>query len=234
MSRSATSAPALLHGGPMLAEWLGSVGVEDFQRDYLHRSAWALPHSAHGAIALLDWEVLDEILRAALAVDTIVCARGNRLRYPPPTNLDELRAYMRMGVGLCMRHTEQCHPKLAVLAADFARLLLAEVQVQIFVTPGGTHGFGWHYDEEDVFIAQTVGVKDYYMRENTVEREAPFPPRDFSAYHHESSPLQTATLVPGDFLYIPSRWWHMALCREDALSLSVGVRMDRSLLRLRA
>jgi ribosomal protein L16 Arg81 hydroxylase len=33
----------------------------------------------------------------------------------------------------------------------------------------------------------------------------------------------TATLVAGDFLYIPSRWWHMALCKEDALSISVGL-----------
>ena len=37
-------------------------------------------------------------------------------------------------------------------------------QVQVFATPAGTHGFGWHYDLEDVFIAQTAGMKDYYFR----------------------------------------------------------------------
>ena len=84
-------------------------------------------------------------------------------------------------------------------------------------------GFGWHYDAEDVFIAQTAGEKDYYFRENTVEADTPFPPKDFQAYHAETSALQTAHLVAGDFLYIPARWWHMALCREDALSISVGV-----------
>lgn len=74
-----------------------------------------------------------------------------------------------------------------------------------------------------MFIAQTIGVKDYFFRANTIEPEAPFPPRDFGRVRGETSPLMTATLVAGDFLYIPSRWWHMAQCREDSLSISVGV-----------
>ena len=212
----------------MLAQWLAPLSVADFSCSYLHRSAWALPHSARDAIGLLDWQTLDEVLGSKTPADTIVCARGERLPLPPPPDLTTLRAYMRMGIGLCMRHTQRSHPRLAAVAQAFARDLPGAVQVQIFVTPAGTHGFGWHYDVEDVFIAQTAGIKDYYFRDNTVERDAPFPPRDFSGYHAETSPLQTATLVPGDFLYIPSRWWHMAVCREDALSISVGVMPGRS------
>jgi hypothetical protein len=208
----------------MLEQWLAPVSVDDFCRAHLHRSAWALPHSARGALRVLDWDVLGEVLAAKdPPPDAIVCARGQRLPYPAPRDLTELRAYMRIGVGLCLRHTQRCHPRLAAVAAEFERAIPGAVQVQIFVTPAGTHGFGWHYDVEDVFIAQTAGTKDYYFRENTVENDAPFPPPDFSGYHAESSPLQMATLVPGDFLYIPSRWWHMAICREDALSISVGV-----------
>lgn len=207
----------------MLAEWLAPLDVETFRRSKLHRSAWALPHSARGALAVLDWNVLDEVLGANPPPDVIVCARGDMLPLPAPRDLVELRAYMRMGIGLCMRHTQRCHPRLATLAAEFEATLPGTVQVQIFVTPGETHGFGWHYDAEDVFIAQVAGVKDYYVRENTVEASTPFPPRDFMGYHAETSPLQTATLVPGDFLYIPARWWHMAVCREDSLSISVGV-----------
>jgi hypothetical protein len=207
----------------MLAHWLAPLSVADFSCSYLHRSAWALPHSARDAVGLLDWDVLDEVLGSDTPADIIVCARGERLPLPPPPDLTTLRAYMRMGIGLCMRHTQRSHPRLAAFAKAFEHDLPGAVQVQIFVTPGGTHGFGWHYDLEDVFIAQTAGIKDYYFRDNTVERDTPFPPRDFSGYHAETSPLQTATLVPGDFLYIPSRWWHMAVCREDALSISVGV-----------
>ena len=208
----------------MLAEWVAPLSVDEFSRAYLHRSAWALPHSARGAQSLLDWDLLDEVLASETPADIIVCAKGAALELPPPRDLDTLRGYMRMGIGLCMRHTQRSHPRIAALADAFATDLPGEVQIQIFVTPGRTHGFGWHYDLEHVFIAQTAGVKDYYFRENTVEVDRPFPPPDFAGFHGETSQLQMATLVPGDFLYIPSRWWHMAMCREDSLSISVGAR----------
>ena len=98
--------------------------------------------------------------------DVLVVAKGARLAFPPPTALDELRAYFRMGIGLALRHTERCLPELRAVADAFVDL--GAPHVQMFVTPGGTHGFGWHYDDEDVFIAQTTGVKDYYFRANTV------------------------------------------------------------------
>ena len=137
--------------------------------------------------------------------------------------MPDLRRLMAARLGLVIRRSERHDPELAQLARAFARDLPGEVHVQLYVTPAGTQTFGWHYDFEDVFIAQTLGTKDYYFRKNTVEVDTPFPPRDFSGFHTECSVLQTATLVPGDFLYIPSRWWHMAVCREDSLSISVGV-----------
>lgn len=207
----------------MLAEWLAPMTVGEFTCGYMHRSAWALPHSAQSAIDVLDWATLDDVLRADPPPDAIVCAKGAALPFPAPRDLDALRAYMRMGIGVCLRHTQRCHPRLELLASAFERALPGTVQIQIFVTPGDTHGFGWHYDAEDVFIAQTAGVKDYFFRANTVEPDAPFPPADFTGVRAETSALQTATLVPGDFLYIPARWWHMAVAREASLSISVGV-----------
>jgi 50S ribosomal protein L16 3-hydroxylase len=208
----------------MLASWVAPAGIDQFRRDILRRSACARAHSADHEIDLLTWDVLGEVLAATEpAPDVIVCAKGHMLPFPAPRDLAELRAYMRLGIGIAMRHTERCHPHLRAVADDFESVLGGTAQVQVFVTPGGTHGFGWHYDAEDVFIVQTAGIKDYYFRENTVEPEAPFPPPDFNGYLTEKSPLQTACLVPGDFLYIPARWWHMALCREESLSISVGV-----------
>jgi ribosomal protein L16 Arg81 hydroxylase len=51
----------------------------------------------------------------------------------------------------------------------------------------------------------------------------------FARFAAETSALCTATLVPGDFLYLPARWWHMAVCRENALSISVGVTLHARL-----
>lgn len=56
--------------------------------------------------------------------------------------------------------------------------------------------------------------------------DQPAHPDMFARFPAESSALCTATLVAGDFLHLPSRWWHMAVCREDALSISVGVTLD--------
>jgi ribosomal protein L16 Arg81 hydroxylase len=62
------------------------------------------------------------------------------------------------------------------------------------------------------------------MRRNTVN---PRPrvdaiPRD-AHFERETSPVLACTLLPGDWLYVPRGWWHMAYATRDALSLSVGV-----------
>lgn len=203
--------------------WLGSTSVEAFRASHLQRAPLAQPATIGDPRSLLDWDLLGEVLAAEPAADVLVVARGSRLPFPPPRSLDELRAYFRLGLGLHIRHSEGCHPSLRRIADAFESEL-GSAEVQIFVTPGGTHGFGWHYDDEDVFIAQTVGTKDYYFRANTVASDRVAHGSIFERYHEESSTLCTATLVAGDFLYIPARWWHMALCRETSLSVSVGVR----------
>lgn len=208
----------------MLESWVASVGLDGFKRDVFRRAAWAQPGTASSALDVMTWQTLGELLGATdPAPDVIVCKNGEPLPFPAPRDLDEVRAYLRMGIGLAMRCTQDCHPKLRAVADAFAALFPGDVQIQVFVTPAGTHGFGWHYDGEDVFIAQTLGRKDYYFREQTVDRDAVWPPPDFQGFHRETSPLQTATLVAGDFLYIPSKWWHMARCHETSLSISVGV-----------
>jgi hypothetical protein len=203
----------------VLPAWLATMSVDEFRARHLRRAPIAQPATALEARSLLDWDVLERVLRRD--PDVLVVARGRLLPVPPPRSVCELRGYLAAGVGLCVRHAERANPGLARVAAAFGELGTA--QVQLFVTPGGTHGFGWHYDDEDVFIAQTMGVKDYYFRANTVAAGEPARPEMFARFTGERSQLCTATLVAGDFLYLPARWWHMAVCREDALSISVGV-----------
>lgn len=211
----------------MLSTWLGSLPLPAFLDATLQRHAIAQPTTTLAERTRLDWDALDRIL--PVATDVLVVARGKLLDLPAPRDRRELRGYMRMGIGLCMRHTERCDEAMRAVADAFERDV-GEAQVQLFITPAGTHGFGWHYDDEDVFIAQTLGHKDYYFRENTVT-SAIAHPSEFQRFADETAPLQTATIVAGDFLYIPARWWHMAICREDALSISVGVRPRRELVR---
>lgn len=208
----------------MLSEWLGPTPVGDFLRAHLHQRAFASAGTARGAGPLLDWPTVGRVLERAPEKDVLPVLRGRTAEGGVPRDLEQLRASMQRQVGVVIRRGEQYDPGLGGLAQAFARDLPGEVHLQLFVTAAGTHGFGWHYDFEDVFIVQTAGVKDYYFRENTVDRDTPRDAQpDFERVRDERSPLQTARLEPGDWLYVPARWWHVALCHEDSLSISVGV-----------
>lgn len=213
----------------MLAEWLIPMTVSLFSRDYLRKQPFARPSSAHTAIPAFGWGTLARLLTDDPAADLLVIARGKLVDVPRPKTLEEVRALLLEGVGLVIRRAEQVDAALARLAASFTQDIPGEVHVQLFVTPAETHGFGWHYDDEDVFIVQTEGSKNYFFRDNTVERHRPLDSApDFTRFRHEASAIGTARLIAGDWLYIPARWWHMAKCVEDSLSISVGISPEPS------
>ncbi len=208
----------------MLETWLRPFSLDSFRATHLRRAPLARPSTALDARGLFDWAVLERVLAAEPpARDVFVVARGEEVAVATPRTLVELRALMGRGIGLCIRGAERWDAGLAAVASAF-ELDLGPAQVQLFVTPGGTHGFGWHYDDEDVFIVQTAGMKEYHFRPNTVAADVPAHPSAFARFARETSVAYAATLVGGDFLYVPARWWHMARCREEALSISIGVR----------
>lgn len=204
----------------LLETWLAPIALGEFRTHHLRQGALARAGTTASSAELLDWAVLERVLAAG--ADTLVVAKGKLLAEPAPRTLEQVGALLNRGGGLCVRHAERHDPGLARVASAFASL--GPAQVQLFVTPAGTHGFGWHYDDEDVFIAQTCGRKEYYFRCNTVAADAPARPEMFARYARETSALCAATLIAGDFLYVPARWWHMAVCVADSLSISVGVR----------
>jgi 50S ribosomal protein L16 3-hydroxylase len=208
----------------MLHEWLTPVSVAAFVRRYWHTQPYARPDAAYSAVPILGWDTLARVLADKTLPDVLVVTRGKVVETPAPRVMTEVHALMRRGVGLVIRRAEQHDVGLAQLATSFGEDLPGEVHIQLFVTPTGTYSFGWHYDFEDVFIAQTAGVKEYFLRDNTVDRQgARGTCPDFERFRQEVSPLATVRLQPGDWMYIPARWWHMAKCVEDSLSISVGV-----------
>ena len=119
---------------------------------------------------------------------------------------------MARGISTVIRASERQDDGLCRLDA-FRAALPGEVHVQLYATPAGTHSYSWHYDLEDVFIAQTLGIKDYYLRDNTVARHTrPGEKLDFGCIREERSQMMVAKLIAGDGLYIPRRWWHLVKC----------------------
>lgn len=217
-------ASAARHESPStLQQWLGATPVSDFVASTLGRAPLARPSSARGATRLLRWPVVDRLLRRP-DLDVLVVLAGREDVAPRPRSLAGLRQLMRAGLGIVVRRAERQDPDLAGLGRDVAADLRGRAHVQLFVTAASTHGFAWHYDAEEVFIVQTEGTKDYYFRRNTIDPD-PLPRSrpDFARVREETTPIMTATLVPGDWLYLPRGWWHVARARTDSLSISLGV-----------
>jgi hypothetical protein len=207
----------------MLRQWLGPVPLQTFTRQMLGQTPHAAPGAAQAVVPLLDWNVLERLLAADPRPDVLVAQGGQRLDVPAPRSLAALRRLMAHGLGVVVRQAERQDPDLQRLARSFERDVPGEVHVQLYATPAGTQTFGWHFDAEEVFIAQTLGAKTYYFRRNTVSPDIGTRQPDFTRVRDETSPLMSSCLVPGDWLYIPATWWHLVRAIDDTLSISIGV-----------
>ena len=208
----------------MFPSWLAPQDVTEFTRSHMStRQPCARPGAAASAVPLFDWHTLDGVLGAEGPIDVLTVAGGQLVDVPAPRSLAAARDLMARGVSVVVRASERHDPGLARLARSFGALP-GEVRVQLYATPGGTNSYGWHYDFEDVFIAQTLGAKDYYFRDNTVAQQTVLGDElDFTVFRQERSPLYSSRLLAGDWLYIPARWWHFVKGIETSLSISVGV-----------
>jgi 50S ribosomal protein L16 3-hydroxylase len=218
----------------MLSEWLRPDDADWFAAHHLGQAPCARAAAALDTVPLFTWQTIDRVLRSPLPLDVLTVASGELIHVPRPRSRADVVRLMQTGVSAVVRGAEVHDQGLTQLVGRFERVLAGEVHIQLYVTPAGTNSYGWHYDFEDVFIVQTAGVKDYYFRANTVARDAVLGEQlDFTAVKRETSPIFSARLVAGDWLYLPARWWHLVKCVEDALSISVGVMAPSELARAR-
>jgi hypothetical protein len=205
----------------VLQTLLGDVSLAEFRARYLGRAPLAAPDRARPFAGLCGWPALDAML-ASSPDDVLVVAGGQLLHAPAPRSVAELRAYFAVGAGIALRQAERWCSDVAGMAASLASDVPGDQRVIVFATAANSHGFGWHYDPEDVFIVQTCGDKTYYLRRNSID---PRPSRgaqpDFGTFRRETTPVMECRLLAGDWLYMPRGYWHMA--HADSLSISLGV-----------
>lgn len=208
-----------------LQKLLGDVSKTEFSAEYLHRLPFALANTAGDFLSCGTWDLLGRLLERR--ADAMVVRQGARWSGETPANLQQARQLCDEGWTILVRHAEQHDPQLQNIAESFQADFHAPVNIHLYVTPAGTHGFSWHYDAEDVFIVQTAGRKEYSLRKNTVN---PWPlvetiPADMR-YERELMPLMRVELRAGDWLYIPCGYWHKADALPDdeaAISLAIGI-----------
>ena len=173
---------------------------------------------------LLNWEMVEEVINAKKSALRIV-RDGIMVKDYADLSFNEAKAYHDKGHTLLLRFAEKSSPALQEVADDFKKSFHTNVDIQLYCTPEGHNAFGWHYDVEEVFIIQTKGSKAYSIRPNTVH---PNPlvrsiPKDMG-YEEEKTPIEiNVTLEEGDFLYIPSGWWHVARTQKESMHISIGL-----------
>jgi ribosomal protein L16 Arg81 hydroxylase len=209
----------------ILAALLGEDPKENFLPKHFSRLPFARPHGASEFKNLLDWKTVEEVMNAKNSILRIVKDGKMVKDYVEGMSFEEAKSFHDKGNTLLLRFAEKSSPKLKELCDDFKKSFFTDVDIQLYCTPEGHNAFGWHYDVEEVFILQTKGSKAYSIRPNTIH---PNPlvksiPNDLG-YENEKSPTEIkVTLEEGDFLYIPSGWWHIARTQKESMHISVGL-----------
>jgi 50S ribosomal protein L16 3-hydroxylase len=208
----------------MIESLFQSVSLRQFLDDFYLRLPLALGGQSAELRSWATWGTIESCL-AALDVDCMLVRSGSRHAGLATTDAQSVRRAVAEGYTFLVRHVERHDAVAAALAADFRRVFGGEVNVHLYCTPASQFGFGWHYDAEEVFILQSTGRKQYSLRKNTVN---PWPleetlPADMQ-YEREIMPLSVCRLRAGDWLYIPSGYWHKGEATEESISLAVGIR----------
>ncbi len=198
------------------------------ETSFLSKHFTRLPFSSAGGAKelthLLTWKTVEDILSAKKSVLRIV-QDGKVIKDYVDLTFTEAKKHHDQGHTLLLRYAEKSSKALKELADDFQKSFHSPVDIQLYCTPEGHNAFGWHYDVEEVFIIQAKGSKSYSIRPNTIH---PNPlvksiPKDLG-YENEKTPIEIkVTLEEGDWLYIPSGWWHIARTQKESMHISIGI-----------
>lgn len=212
----------------ILGQLLDQIDLDTFLNKHFTR----LPYSSQGGAkkftSYLNWNIVEEIFQTNKSILRIV-KDGVMIKDYAEINYQDALKHYQSGQTLLIKNAERSFTAHKNLAEDFAQGFHTEVDIQLYCTPAGHNAFGWHYDVEEVFIIQAKGSKEYSIRPNTYH---PKPlvssiPKDLG-YQNEKSDVEIKVLLKeGDWLYIPSGWWHVAKTQEESMHLSIGL-MPRS------
>lgn len=208
----------------ILEQLLGENPNNTFLDKHFTRLPFSKPQGAIEFTNLLNWKTVEDILSAGKSVLRIV-QDGRVIKDYVELSYTEAKEHHNKGHTLLLRFAEKSDQRLMDLAQDFKKSFYSDVDIQLYCTPEGHNAFGWHYDVEEVFIIQTKGSKAYSIRPNTIH---PNPlvrsiPKDLG-YEQEKTPIEIkVTLEEGDWLYIPSGWWHIARTQKESMHISIGI-----------
>ena len=133
----------------------------------------------------------------------------------------ELAELLRRGATLIVNGISDMHPRLKALVVNMERALHTKVNMNLYAGWRTDNGFDHHWDNHDFFILQVAGRKKWEVYEDT--RPQPLEAEN-SMTRRPKNPLWSGVLTPGDVLYVPRGWWHIAYpADEPCMHLTTGV-----------
>ncbi len=129
------------------------------------------------------------------------------------------------GATLILRGLERYHPAIAAFCGALAADIGHPVRANAYVTPANARGHGIHYDLHDVFVLQCAGRKHWTVHERQIVDPLPGEGVDPRVRAEDLGAVVLAdVLEPGDSLYIPRGWPHLASTAGEASThLTLGV-----------
>lgn len=210
-----------------LGALLHPVTCEAFRTQYWERDVLFLQRQAAGFFAdLMTLDDLDRILSAAGCYEpevSVIVKGHNQAVSDDYLRLETIYAHYRRGATIGVNYIHRRWEPLAQLCRSMSHEISAPLNVNAYLTPPGTQGFGTHVDTHDVFILQIHGAKRWQLYEPSCRL-----PESLEMAGEQDSPpgtvKSTAELRPGDLLYLPRGTPHDASANESAsLHLSIGV-----------
>jgi len=133
---------------------------------------------------------------------------------------------LREGNSIRILNVNHISQNVRMLTQRFEDILVGSVFTNCYFTPASEAGFNPHFDDHDVFILQTYGVKKWRVYDS-YEGAIELPlsgTRSDSKHTHIPGEYKTYVLNPGDLLYLPRGVMHDAFCEEEAsIHLTLGV-----------
>jgi len=210
----------------ILEELLSPHTLKDFWDLHLSREPYAAPFKAQRFKNLINWGLIESIL-ATQHGDCWLPQLGHLPHQKELATgrltINQARENFKQGRTVLVRHAEKAHSALEEIAHNFFQVFHAPIDIQIYCTPAGQEGFNWHYDLEEVFVLQSSGEKEFFLRKNTFNPRPTFMPKDLEFEKETNRTEIRCLLKEGDWLYIPSGYWHKARALTDSFHMSVGV-----------
>ncbi|WP_405398483.1 cupin domain-containing protein [Streptomyces microflavus] len=215
------------------------LGRDEFLAQVYHRHYLHVPGALPAPRELITWDDLNTILatnrmdppRLRLSMDSEMLPQ---YRYSAPVSTRrhtvwqrlhpaELHARLTEGASLVIDAVDELHPAVGRANMELEQWLRTGVQTNLYASWTAKEGFGVHWDDHDVVVAQVDGSKRWKIFGPTrtapmyKDTEEPEPPPE--------KPLTEIVMRPGDLLYLPRGWWHSVAASEGehSLHLTFGI-----------